>query len=207
MRYRRTLGTLGAAVTTVALLAGCGQSQAGAAITYDGGRITENFVAEQAAETAEALGIVVTPRVTQVTIQRLATNTVVEAGAEELGVTVTGGDVDRLLDEAAAAAGGDEALEQDLINQGVPVSAIPTQARVAALATKMAQELAPDADIRVQDEALGNFLVTVGEEIDLTVNPRFGQWRAEELTVVPSPDLLSRPADNAFALEQSFSVN
>lgn len=207
MRISRRLGTLGAAATMVALLAGCGQSQAGSAITYTGGRITENFVAEQASETAEALDIVVTPRVTQVTIQRLATNTVVEAGAEELGVTVTGGDVDRLLEEAAAAAGGEEQLRQDLIDQGVPVSAIPTQARVAALATKMAEELAPGGDPMAQDEALGTFLVNVGEEIELTVNPRFGQWRAEELTVVPTPDLLSRPADNAFALEESFSVN
>lgn len=207
MRISRRLGMLGAAATMGVLLAGCGQSQAGAAITYDGGRITENYVAEQAAEAAEALGIVVTPRVTQVTIQRLATNTVVEAGAEELGVTVTGGEVDRLLNEAAEAAGGDEELTQALINQGVPVTAIPTQARVSALALKMAEELAPGGDSRAQDEALGNFLVNVGEEINLTVNPRFGQWRAEELTVVPTPDILSRPADNAFALEESFSVN
>ena len=98
-------------------------------------------------------------------------------------------------------------LQQALINQGVPVSAIPTQARVSALALKMAEELAPGGDARAQDEALGTFLVNIGEEINLTVNPRFGQWQAEELTVVPTPDLLSRPADNAFALEESFSVN
>lgn len=191
----------------VALLAGCGQSQAGAAITYNGGRITENFVAEQAAEVAEALDIAVNQRVTQATIERLATNTVVEAGAEEMGVTVTGGDVDRLLESAAAEAGGETELQTRLESQGVPASAIPTQARVAALATKMSEELAPGGDLTAQNEALGEFLVNVGEEIDLTVNPRFGTWLPQQLAVVPTPDLLSRPADNAFALEESFSVN
>lgn len=207
MRISRRLGALGAAATMAAVLAGCGQSQAGAAITYDGGRITENFVAEQAAEVAEALDIAVNPRVTQATIERLATNTVVEAGAEEMGVTVTGGDVDRLLESAAAEAGGEAELQARLESQGVPASAITTQARVAALATKMSEELAPGGDLVAQNEALGTFLVNVGEQINLKVNPRFGTWLPQQLTVVPTPDLLSRPADNAFALEESFNVN
>jgi len=132
---------------------------------------------------------------------------VVEAGAEEMGVTVTGGDVDRLLESAAAEAGGEAELQARLESQGVPASAITTQARVAALATKMSEELAPGGDLVAQNEALGTFLVNVGEQINLKVNPRFGTWLPQQLTVVPTPDLLSRPADNAFALEESFNVN
>lgn len=206
MKFPRMVA-LGAAAATAVLVAGCGQSQAGAAITYDGGRITENEVAAQADEVAAALGIAMSPLVTQATIQRLATNTIVEAGAEQLGVTVTGGEVDQVFDEAAAQAGGVEQLELGLQQQGVPLSAIPEQARVAALAAKVAQDVAPGASPQAAQETFGSFLVQVGEDINLKVNPRFGTWEPEQLTLLPPSDLLSRPADNGLALQEPFRVN
>ena len=206
MKFPRMVA-LGAAGVATVLLAGCGQSQAGAAITYDGGRITENEVAAQADEVANALGIAMSPLVTQATIERLAANTIVAAGAEQLGVSVNGGEVDQVLESAAAEVGGVEQLELGLQQQGVPLSAIPQQAEVAALATKMTEQLAPDANPLVQQEALNQYLVRVGQEINLKVNPRFGTWEPAQLALLPPSDLLSRPADNGLILQEPFQVN
>jgi len=202
VRISQALGAAAAVVIATSLVSGCGQSQAGAAITFDGGRISEQTVAAQAREVADQLEIAVVPGVTQATIQRLASNTLVDAGAEQLGIEITGGQVDDIISRAEAEVGGAAALVRGLAETGVPESQIRTQAEVEAKAVQIVDQLAPGTDGVARQEALADFLVEVSDDINLQVNPRFGQWNSEFLVVTPTPDLLSRPADNSFSVTE-----
>lgn len=202
MKITRSSVALALASVGLLGLTGCGIAEAGAAITYTGGQISEQQVADEAQALADQLEIAVSPEVTQVTIQRMATTVLVEQGAEQLGVSVTGAEVDELLAEVEQQAGSVGALEQALAEQGIPAAQIPVVAESQVKLDKIGEQLAPGAEPIVAQEALGEFLVGVSEEIDLTVNPRFGQWNPTALQLEPTSNQLSRPADNALSIEE-----
>jgi hypothetical protein len=202
VRITRKTSLVALVAAGVVSVSGCGITEAGAAITYTGGQIAEQLVADQAQELADQLEIAVVPEVTQVTVQRLATNVLVDAGAEQLGVSITGAEVDAVLAEAVEEVGSLPDLEQVLGEQGIPAGQIETQAEAQAKVEKMVEQLAPGAEPIVAQEALGEYLIGVSEDIELTVNPRFGQWNPQALSLEPTSDLLSRPADNALSIDE-----
>ena len=194
MKLSRRVQVALTAVATVGVLAACNANQAGAAVTYEGGRITENVVAEQNAQLAAALQIAESPRITQFTVQRLVTNLLIEQGAVMKGVTVSDGETQKFLTDAADTVGGMDALVASAVQQGIPASELPVQVRTRVLADQLGEALAPGEDLDTKDVAVGRYLVEVSQTINVDVNPRFGSWQADRLTVAPPPDDLSIPA-------------
>ena len=175
-------------------LAACNANEAGAAVTYEGGRITDEVVAAQSAQLASELQIALSPKITQFTVQRLVTNLLIEQGAAMRGVTVSEADTQKFLTDAAETVGGMDALVASAVQQGIPASELPAQVRARVVADQLGDVLAPGEDTDSKDVAVGRYLVDVAQTLNVDVNPRFGSWQAERLTVAPPPDDLSTPA-------------
>lgn len=190
---RRARVGLGAAAVLL-LATACSPEQAGSAVTYTGGRITENTVAAQAAQVAGELGIAPSQELTQATVQRLTTDVVVQAAAEEAQIVVTESDVDAFLAKAAASSGGMQALEEGALRQGIPRAELRQEARAAAVIEQLGVKLAPNGAQTASDQLLGQYLVAVASTLNIQVSPRFGQWQPKRLLVGPPPNDLSKPA-------------
>ncbi len=193
MKLSRRLGALLAGAVVVAAVAGCGPNQAGAAITYDNGRVTDTTVATQAQQLAEALKIPLDERVTQATVQRLTTDVIVAQAAQRLDIKVSQGDVDALIAEAVKNNGGREALEQAALQQGILPSELPNQARTSLVAQRIAEIVAKGKDQQTQQQAVGDYLIQLGKQINVQVSPRFGTWNADRLALGPVSNDLSKP--------------
>lgn len=194
MKLSRRVKVAISGLAMVGALAACNANEAGAAVTYEGGRITDEVVAAQSAQLASELQIALSPKITQFTIQRLVTNLLIEQGAAMRGVTVNEGETQKFLTEAADTVGGMDALVSSAVQQGIPASELPAQVRARVAADLLGESLAPGEDTDTKDVAVGRYLVEVAQTINVDVNPRFGSWQAERLTVAPPPDDLSIPA-------------
>ncbi|MDQ1249378.1 MAG: hypothetical protein QG597_3753 [Actinomycetota bacterium] len=189
---RAGLGLAAAAL----LVTACGQTQAGSAIVWDSGRITDNDLAGQTQVLIDEFGVPASPELTQFTITRLAQNVVVDEAAAEVGVTVTEGEVDRATQELIAEYGGEEALAEFLAQQGVPRDQLAAQVRTSLLFQAISEKLDPNFDPTVGSTVANQLLVDTSNNIELATNPRFGVWDPQRLTVVPDPNALTRPGDN-----------
>lgn len=213
MKISRSTGAgITLAVAALALTA-CGQPQAGAALTWDGGRITEAQVAQESDQLAEDLAPIVeagnqqapgeqlampeNAALTSVTLNRLATNELVSLAAESAGVTVTEGQVDQELETLRAQYSGDAGLAAQAASAGIPANGIRAYVRRQLELTGVAQAIGatPGADGQFPPE-LAQYLAEVSIDSEFTANPRFGVWVPQQIAVEPDPDALSRPADN-----------
>ncbi len=198
MKISRRVG-IGTTLATAALLAGCGgPPDAGSAITYDGGRITEATLAADAQGLADLAGVPVSRSITEATLNRMATFVLVEQAAERAGVQVSQGEVDAAVAAQAEQFGSREALEQAALRQGVPPSALEDFFRVNLIYTELVKANASDPAKPETGEAIAqSFLGEVSNDIALRTNPRFGTWSAKQLQVVPNDDGLTREPTNA----------
>jgi hypothetical protein len=193
---RAGLGLAAAAL----LITACGTTQAGSAIVWDTGRVTDNELAAQTQVLVDEFGVPESPELTQFTITRLAQNVVVEEAAQRAGVTVTDGEVERATSELIAEYGGEEALAEFLAQQGVPRGELSAQVRTSLLFQALSEKVDPNFDPTTGSAIANQVLVQTSNEIALATNPRFGVWDPRRLTVVPDPNALSRPADNDLTL-------
>lgn len=197
MRISRRAG-FGAALATAALLTGCGAPDAGSAITYDGGRVTEATLAADAQKLADLVGVPVSRNVTEATLNRMATFTLVEQAAARAGVQVSQGDVNAAVQAQVEQFGSREALERTALRQGVPPSALEEFFRVNLLYSAIVKANATDPAKPETGESIAqNFLTEVSNDISLRTNPRFGTWSAKQLQIVPNDDGLTREPTNA----------
>lgn len=199
MNISRRAG-IGAAtfVAAAAALTACGAPDAGSALTYEGGRITENTLAADAQALADAVGVPVSRSITEVTLNRMATFTLVEQAAQRAGIEVSQGEVDAAIEEQVARFGDRVQLEQAALQQGLLPAGLEEFIRVNLLYTKLAESKATDPAKPQTGEAIAkNYLTEVSDDIALQTNPRFGRWSAEKLQVIPAEDGLTREPDNA----------
>lgn len=213
MKISRRMGA-GIALAGVALsLAACGQPQAGAALTWDGGRITEAQVAQEAAQLADDLAPLAeatsaqpgqqqlampeNAALTSITLNRLAANELTSIAAEIAGVTVSAGQVDQEVESLRGQYGGDAGLQEAAVSSGIPGKGITTYVRRLLELSGIAEALGakPGQDGQLPPE-LTQYLAQVSVDTGFTANPRFGVWVPEQIAVEPDPDALSRPADN-----------
>jgi hypothetical protein len=209
----------GIALAGVALaLSACGQPQAGAALTWDGGRITEAQVTEDVAVlTADLLAVAQANSgnaemaqqskpdravVTNATLNRLASDELSALAAEAAGVSVTEGQVDQELDSLRSQYGGEAGLAQAAVLSGIPAEGIRdyvrSQLQLKGIASALGAQQSSDG--RAAPE-LTNYLAQVSVENGFTANPRFGAWIPQQLAVIPQPDELSRLPEDPNALD------
>lgn len=200
---RTARSTLAAIVglVAVAVLAGCGADNPGAAVTVGDQRVSTSDVADAVSQVQSELGS--TPfnaaKVTSDTVTRLARELIVAQAASQKGVVVTDSQVEALLTTTAQSQGGAAAVDQALLtNYSVPAAAVPDYARTYLLMQGIAAELATGTSDKGQ-QAMMSYLGQVSTQLDTSVAPRYGTWDAQTLALGPVPDDLSSPVSSPSA--------
>ncbi len=182
------------------VLSACGGGQAaGSAAVLGDQRITTGAVSDALTEINEGLGRPAnTPNAAAVqsNVQRLIRGNLVDQAADRLAVSVDEGAVDRELLNTLANAGGQQALDDALLQSDIPPSAIADEIRVSLLLGEIGAALAPDADQQVRNTLVFEYLVALSNELDVTVSARFGSWDTAELAVGPIPTDVASPVSS-----------
>ena len=121
-----------------------------------------------------------------------------DEAARREGITVTQGDVDKLINQAVESnAGGDrKKFVENLAAAGTPESQIPLAARAVLIRTELEKKLAPGETDSVKiDQAIKDYLQKVADDLGVDVAPRFGRWDTSIAGLADPPNDLSVPAD------------
>ncbi|GGX17555.1 lipoprotein [Streptomyces malachitofuscus] len=189
-RRRRTALLLTAAIAAAPLLTACGNdAHPGAAAVVGGERITvsqlENRVdevraAQRAAVPDEAQyqqAIARTGSLTRDTLHGMVLDRVLERAAKDAGVTVTDREIQQMRSGLEQQAGGAEALEAAWLQQyGIPPQRLDENLRLQLQAQKLAQRLGTDTSRPEFWQALSE----AGKELDIDLNPRYGDWDVQK---------------------------
>lgn len=189
-RRRRILPVVGIASVALALSA-CGATNAGAAATFGDDRITVSELQEQVTAVLEAQGQPATAAdaaITNTALGRMLTMELVDILAQRQGIEVSQGQLDEITLQYVAQNGGQEAFDAMLVQQGI----VPSQAQDVIRLQVQAQELGvvldPNGSAESQGMAVREAVVELGDELDVTVNPRYGTWNPAQLAVGPAPE-------------------
>jgi SurA N-terminal domain len=120
----------------------------------------------------------------------LVRSEVFEYVAERNDVQVTDAQIDAAVEDQIERAGGRDAFEQNLSQQGISEDLFVELVRGQELQTAVQEEVGE-----------GDFLTFVREQsadLEVEVNPRYGEWNANNLTVQPT-DPLPVPGEQASA--------
>lgn len=189
-RRRRTAFLLTAAIAAAPLLTACGNdAHPGAAAVVGGERITvsqlENRVdevrsAQRAAVPDEAQyqqAIARTGSLTRDTLHGMVLDRVLERAARDAGVKVTDREIQQMRSDLEEQAGGAQALEDAWLQQyGIPPQRLEENLRLQLQAQKLAQQLGTDTSRPDFWQALSE----AGKELDIDLNPRYGEWDVEK---------------------------
>lgn len=190
-RRRRTALLLTAAIAAAApLLTACGSdAHPGAAAVVGGERITVSQLENRVEEVREAQRAAVpdeaqyqqaiarTGSLTRDTLHGMVLDRVLERAARDAGVTVTDRDIQQMRSGLEQQAGGAEALEAAWLQQyGIPPQRLEANLRLQLQAQKLAQRLGTDTSRPEFWQALSE----AGKELDVDLNPRYGDWDVEK---------------------------
>jgi hypothetical protein len=189
------MGSLG-----LVLLAGCTQEPASAAATVADTRIDLQEVSDQLLAINEVLGAPPDAADVSFTNTVLRNNVVyelVEQAAGAAGATVTETAVDERLQDQIEFVGSLELLEQQAAQAGVAPEMIEVDIRVSLLAEALAADLAGGTELppEEQQQLLIAEVQRYSADAGTTVNPRFGVWDANSLSIVDDPDAPSAPPE------------
>lgn len=189
-RRRRTALLVTAAIAAAPLLAACGdEAHPGAAAVVGGERITVSQLGNRVDEVREAQQAAVpdeaqyqqaiarTGSLTRDTLHGMVLDRVLERAAQDAGITVTDREIQKMRSALEEQAGGAEALETAWLQRySIPPERLDENLRLQIQAQKLAQRLGTDTS----GPAFWQRLSEVGKELDVDLNPRYGDWDAEK---------------------------
>lgn len=193
---RRAAAAVLLAVAVLGLSA-CDPKQAGSAAVVGGARITESSVnadAESvlAAFTAAGAQPPSTQTLLRTLVDRAIDNEVVEAAARQERITVTQGQIDKLIDDN----GGRVKLSADFATRDglwLPPGQIDELARSSLIQLALGNKLAPGGASTAVDAAVTQFKSRLAAELGVSVSPRYGSWSRTTLQITGNLDDLSLP--------------
>ncbi|RZS87360.1 peptidyl-prolyl cis-trans isomerase SurA [Motilibacter rhizosphaerae] len=190
------------ALTLTVLLAlgaaGCDPSRPGAAAVVGGTRISAASISRQVsdleAESPGATGSDAVQKTLEYAVQRVLFEQV--AARQHPAVTVSQGDLDALRAQAVAQLGGEQQLQQTLLQQDVPRSGTDDYLRLVVLSQKVGAVLVPGgAEVADQrDAAISKALQEQAVRSGIHVSPRFGRWDPRSGIVPLASGGLATPA-------------
>ena len=122
------------------------------------------------------------------------TSELVNQAAAREEVSVPPAEIDAAYAEVIEANGGQEAVEQALVQSGFPPSALLGQIQTQLIAMALGGALAPGLPEQEQQQVLIAALAEFSEEIGVEVAPKYGEWYPEQLTIGPAENPTSRVA-------------
>lgn len=192
MRRTALAVTAAAIVAAVPLLSSCsGEPRAGAAaVLGDDERITvsqlQNRVADvRDAQNASAQADEMIGQSGDLSVDTLNTmlqGRVIEQAAENHGVTVPRGEVQRTRRAEAESVGGEEQLEAMYLQQySIPPEGLDTHYKQQLMVQGLVQKLGINPQTQEGQAQLGGLLVEASEDLGIDVSPRFGTWDNEQV--------------------------
>lgn len=193
-RRRRTAFLLSAVIVAAPLLAACGNdAHPGAAAVVGGQRITvaqlesrvsEVRAAQRAAVTDDAQyaqAVAQTGTLARDTLHGMVLDKVLHRAAEDAGVTVSRREVQEMRAGLEQQAGGAQGLETAWLQQyGIPPQRLDENLRLQLEAQKLATGLGTNTS----QPAFWNALSKASKELDVDLNPRYGDWDAQKVARV-----------------------
>lgn len=194
-RRRRTALLLSAAIVVAGpLLTACGnEARPGAAAVVGGQRITVSQLesrvnevreAQRAAvpdETQYAQAVARTGTLTRDTLHGMVLDRVLHRAAEDAGITVSRKEVQAMRAGLEQQAGGAKGLESTWLQQyGIPPQRLDENLRLQLEAQKLATGLGTDTS----RPEFWNALSKASKELDVDLNPRYGDWDVQKVSRV-----------------------
>jgi hypothetical protein len=159
--------------------------------------VPESLIADQVRELNEALGQPPGAPNAPAAVAAVGFNVIyelVEQAAQDAGVVVPPGAVDRAYDQLLQQGGGEDRLRVVAAGQGVPFSALRRDVEVQLQAGALANLVAPNAPQQQQQQLLLAELGRAAEELGVDVAPKYGTWDPATLQVAPPTAPVSRVA-------------
>jgi hypothetical protein len=186
-RVRRRIAVAAAALVLGALLAGCGMSRAGTAATVDGLTMSVSTVQSQTAGYFDHYSVnedycPSKQKVAALQVENFVRALVADRAAEQNDIVVTDADVDNYI----SSSGGIGRIEAAIAQRCLPPdeSLARTEVR-SALQQQAIMATAPaGADDFEIAKTLTDALSAASTSMDITVNPRYGEWNNNIVTAV-----------------------
>ncbi len=195
-RFRlAALVCIGVMAATIGL-SGCGTPTAGAAAVVGDQRISEATLNSEVQSVLSLQGLPATDSSNELitsTLNQMITTILVDELASREKIEVTQGEIDDLRLQYIAQAGGVEAFESQIIQQGIAIDDVDSIIRVNIQVSQLGDVLSPNTEPDAKSAAVFLALSELSSEIGTEVSPRFGTWDPENLTVGPSANSLSEP--------------
>ena len=193
----RLVAIFGIGVIAAAMaLTGCGTPTAGAAAVVGDQRISEDTLNSEVQSVLTLQGLPTTDSSNELitsTLNQMITTILVDELANREKIEVSQGEIDDLRLQYIAQAGGADAFEAQINQQGIAIADVDSIIRVNIQVSKLGDALAPNSEPDAKSGAVFLAISEMSSEIGTEVSPRFGVWDPENLTVGPSANSLSEP--------------
>jgi hypothetical protein len=168
-------------------LAGCGLAGSAAKVGSD--RISDAQLNAQVTEVLQAQGRSAStedPDLIRQVLERMVVIELVDRLAEQEGIVITQGDLERLESSFIEQLGDREAFEATILQQqNLAPDQIEPYLRMNLQLTQLREMAGGD------DEVFAANVVGFGQTLGVEVSPRFGTWIPETLYLAPPEDVLS----------------
>lgn len=186
-RRRRTALSVSAALIAAApLLAACGnEAHPGAAAVVGGQRIEVSALQSEVKDvraaqrnSPEATQLIKnTGQLSRAKLHGMIFDRILDAAADDAGVTVSRKEVQEGRSALAAQSGGEEQWSAMMLQQrGIAPGQLNGAVREQVQLAKLAQALGADLQTPQGQQKVGDALAAASKELDIDVNPRYGAW-------------------------------
>ena len=177
-------------------LSGCSAQTAGAAAVVGEQRISESELDTEVQDTLDLQGLSSADSSNELivsTLNQLITGILVNELSDREKITVAQGEIDDLRLQYVAQAGGQEAFEASIGEQGISMGEVDSIISVNLQVAKLGDVLSPSGDADAKSAKVFIAISELSSELGTEVAPRFGTWDPENLSVGPSANSLSEP--------------
>lgn len=216
MRSKYLVG--GFCLVLMLVLAACGSNQSNQAevawaakvgtVTLPEQELTQEVVAIQARSTGAkgtTPNAASTNQINEVVLDRFIRRQLVGQLAEQRGITASDAEIEADYNADIKDKGGQAAYEAYLLSIGIAADQGRDLSRWQVLRHKIGEQQAPGQTVEAQEEAAYQALVKFSQEIGVSVNPTYGYWDAEMLSVRPNPVSGSPSASSSASSSPSVS--
>ena len=127
------------------------------------------------------------------TLNQLITGILVNELSDREKIAVAQGEIDNLRLQYVAQAGGQEAFEASIGEQGISMGEVDSIISVNLQVAKLGDVLSPSGDADAKSAEVFIAISELSSELRTEVAPRFGTWDPENLSVGPAANSLSKP--------------
>jgi hypothetical protein len=162
-------------------LSGCSAADAGQAAVSDDFRISQATVDAQASEVADGLGDPPSQPpsgLAAAITQRLVQHALVQAKADDMGLTLSTAQIEQGMTDLTNAQGGHDQLIRAALQAGIPESALTSVVRTNLLIDMISKNQAEAVPVLQQ-------IADLSRAAHVEVSPRYGTWDDATLTIVP----------------------